>query len=62
MRWPVAVSADPLTARPEALKPSPPASEGGHGDGPRHHLWDPGTLVVERVVRIGGLGPAAAGG
>jgi hypothetical protein len=59
MRWPVAVSADPLASRPESLKPLLlRASEDGYGDLYRQHLFDQYRLVVEMGVEE----PVAGGG
>ena len=53
MRWPVAVSADPLPVRPESLKPLLlRASEDGYGDLYRQHLFDQYRLVVEMADRL----------
>lgn len=53
MRWPVAVSADPLASRPESLKPLLlRASEDGYGDLYRQHLFDQYRLVVEMADRL----------
>ena len=53
MRWPVAVSADPLASRPESLKPLLlRALEDGYGDLYRQHLFDQYRLVVEMADRL----------
>jgi hypothetical protein len=60
MRWPVAVSADPLASRPESLKPLLlRASEDGYGDLYRQHLFDQYRLVVEMADRLSECGGAA---
>lgn len=53
MRWPAAVSADPLSAGPDPLQPSLlRTSEADYGDSYRQHLFDQYKLAVEMADRV----------